>query len=412
MSPNGLAALGYAIAIGLLVGLERGWTERDADDGHRVAGLRTFGLLGLIGGVAALTAGWIGAVLILTAGAALLVGYARQARKADGRSATGTVAAVLVLGLGHLAASGRPGIALAAAAVTMFILSRRRWFHSLLDRLSATDVRAAAEFAILALVLYPLAPDRQLGPLDAINPHRLLLLIVCVSGASFLAWLAGRHLARPNAPLIAAAAGALASSTAVTAALARRLRDRGFDQGLLTKGIMIASMVAVSRVALLVAALTPQALPQAVAPLALSFTVLSVGLWRTRAAPSAAARFDPPAGNPLDLRTALMFAALTALTTLGARFAATLSPSTGSIAVLTATGVADVDAAMLAFSVLPANQQSALGPMVALPVAANMAFKATLVVTLSGGKRGGLSAGTLAACAVSMALVALLMWPA
>ena len=45
--------LGLALAIGLLVGLERGWRERDAPEGSRTAGIRTFGISGLLGGIVA-----------------------------------------------------------------------------------------------------------------------------------------------------------------------------------------------------------------------------------------------------------------------------------------------------------------------------------------------------------------------
>ena len=46
-----LTGLGLALAIGMLIGLERGWHQRDLPDGHRVAGVRTFALLGLLGGI-------------------------------------------------------------------------------------------------------------------------------------------------------------------------------------------------------------------------------------------------------------------------------------------------------------------------------------------------------------------------
>ena len=43
--------LGLALAIGFLIGLERGWRERDEEEGHRAAGFRTFSLIGLLGGI-------------------------------------------------------------------------------------------------------------------------------------------------------------------------------------------------------------------------------------------------------------------------------------------------------------------------------------------------------------------------
>jgi MgtC family protein len=49
-----LQRLGLALLVGLLIGAERGWQERSATEGERVAGIRTFGLLGLLGGFWAL----------------------------------------------------------------------------------------------------------------------------------------------------------------------------------------------------------------------------------------------------------------------------------------------------------------------------------------------------------------------
>ena len=50
VSLSDLLGVGIALAAGLLIGLERGWHQRDLSDGHRVAGLRTFALIGLLGG--------------------------------------------------------------------------------------------------------------------------------------------------------------------------------------------------------------------------------------------------------------------------------------------------------------------------------------------------------------------------
>ncbi|MDI1230287.1 MAG: MgtC/SapB family protein [Methylobacter sp.] len=46
--------LSVSLAIGLLIGVERGWKDREAEEGHRIAGVRTYGLIGLMGGVCCL----------------------------------------------------------------------------------------------------------------------------------------------------------------------------------------------------------------------------------------------------------------------------------------------------------------------------------------------------------------------
>jgi len=347
-----LLALGYAGAIGLLIGLERGWTERGADDGHRVAGIRTFGLLGLVGGAAALIAGSIGVAIVVLSGIVLIVGYWRQTVASDGQSATGAVAGFLVLGLSALAASGQPETALAGAAIVIFLLSSRQRLHKLVSDLTAREMRAAAEFAIVALVLFPLAPDRGVGPFAAINPHHLLLVVVLVSGISFAAYLAGHHISRGKGPMLTAAVGALVSSTAVTAALARRMRSNLGETGPLKVSLLIASIVGGLRVLVLIAVLAPAAFANSAYAILPGLAVLAAAaVWAGRGGVPAGDE-SPPVGNPLELGAAVTFAAIAAVATLGARLASSAFGSSGPLIVYTATGMVDVDAAVLAFSSL------------------------------------------------------------
>ncbi len=46
-----LSRLAVSLSIGLLIGLERGWRTRNEEDHLRAAGLRTFALTGLTGGI-------------------------------------------------------------------------------------------------------------------------------------------------------------------------------------------------------------------------------------------------------------------------------------------------------------------------------------------------------------------------
>lgn len=407
-----LLSLGYAGAIGLLIGLERGWTERSADDGHRVAGIRTFGILGLVGGAAALITGPIGVAIVLLSGIVLIVGYSRQTLASDGQSATGAIAGLLVLVLGALAASGEPVTALAGAAVAMFLLSSRQRLHKLVSDLSADEMRAAAEFAIVALVLFPLAPDRGMGPFDAINPHRVLFVVVLVSGISFAAYLAGHHISSSKGPMLTAAAGALVSSTAVTAALARRMRDSDDDEGgMLTSALLVASIVGGLRVLVLIAFLAPIAFANAAAAILPGLAVLAtITIWAWDGKALSTKEWKP-VGNPLELRAAIAFATIAMVASLGARLATSTLGSSGPLVVFTATGLADVDAAVLAFSSLPAADQMMLaGPALAVPVAANMLLKAGITAIASRNRMGAKAALPLAGCAVLIIFAAAVIW--
>lgn len=406
-----LVSLGYAGAIGLLVGLERGWTGRGADDGHRVAGIRTFGLLGLAGGAAGLIAGWIGVAIVALSGIVLIVGYWRQALASDGQSSTGAIAGLLVLGLSALAASGQSETALAGAAIAMFLLSSRQRLHKLVNDLTAEEIRAAAEFAIVALVLFPLAPDRGMGPFGAINPHHLLLVVVLVSGISFAVYLAGHHVSRGKGPMLTAAAGALVSSTAVTAALARQMRSNGDEGEPLRVSLLIASIVGGLRVLVLIAILAPAALANAAYAILPGLALLvAVAAW-AGGGKAPATEAWAPVGNPLELGAAVTFAAIAAVATVGARLASSALGSSGSLIVYTATGMADVDAAVLAFSSLTDQEQAMLaGPALAAPVAANMLLKAVVTIVLSRSRAGAVAALPLFGCAAIIVFAAAVIW--
>ena len=118
---EGLAGLGLALLLGLLVGVQRGWSLRNEAAGSRFAGVRTFALFGLAGGMAAVTrAPAIAAIVSGAAAILILIGYAKSARAPDQLSGTTSLAALITLGCGYLAASGRSEMAtVIAVAMTL-----------------------------------------------------------------------------------------------------------------------------------------------------------------------------------------------------------------------------------------------------------------------------------------------------
>ncbi|WP_448580341.1 MgtC/SapB family protein [Thermaurantiacus sp.] len=404
-----LVPLALSLAIGLLVGLERGWSARGAEAGTRVAGFRTFGLLGLLGGLAALAPVPIAAV-ILGAGAALVVaGYARAAAEPHARSATSAIAGLLVLGLGWFAASGHPVEALASAAMMTMVLALRHQLHDLLRGMTAAEVEAVGRFAIVALVILPLMPDRAMGPLDAWNPRQLWFVVVLVSGLSFAGYVAARRMGPEKGLMTAAGAGALVSSTAVTAAYARRLARAGPVAPALAAGISIASVVMLARVMVLTGLLARSALPSLAMILVPALLVQAgLALWLVRRARQSGKVGDLELGNPLDFAPAIGLAAFLAGLALLSRWLLEHHGGAGIGFLLTLTGIADVDAAIITLSQLPpgAVAPHAAGLLLALPVLVNSLWKAGIVMAL-GGVRAGWPAAWPLVASVAVAGVAL-----
>lgn len=172
--PAFLPGLALAVAIGLLIGFERVWQQREEPAGQRVAGIRTFALLGLFGGVLGLV-GDRPLGLLAAAGAivALLIGHTLDMRRSGIVSATGAAAAMLTLQLGALATGGQAVLAATAAAVLVALLASRTRLHALVEASSSAEVHALVRLSLMALLVLPLLPDVGLGPYGSLNPRRL-----------------------------------------------------------------------------------------------------------------------------------------------------------------------------------------------------------------------------------------------
>lgn len=393
MEPSAtLQLLALALGVGLLVGLERGWQARTAPPGTRVAGFRTFGLLGLAGGVSALAPPLLAAVLLVGAAVLLLLGYVRSSAAPDALSATSALAGLLTLALGWLAASGLRAEALAGAAVMTLLLALRHRSHAFLRGLSEPEVEAVARFAIIALVILPLMPDRAMGPLEAWNPQRLWFVVVLVSGISFLGYAAARRMGPGRGLIATAAVAGLVSSTAVTVAYARRLREADGVAGPLVAGIAVANSVMFGRVLLLSAMLAPAALASLCAVVVPAGLVQGgFALWRLRMPPGGEGAGEVRLGNPLDLRPALALAGFVAALAVASRWLLERFGDAGVGVLLLLTGLVEVDAAIITLAGLPPAvvEPGRAGLLLALPVLANTALKAAVARAIAGGRKGG-----------------------
>ncbi len=390
------------LAIGLLIGLERGWQQRGRAAGSRVAGLRTFGLFGLIGGLAGYIAAGqapVSAVLMLGAAAVIVIGYRRQAQP----SATTEAAALVTLALARIAGHGQPVPAMALAAITAFLLSQRQGLHGWLRGLDADDLQALVRFAVVAAGLWPVLPDRGMGPYGAWNPRELWLVVVVVCALSFAGYLAGRRLGAGRGVLLTSAIGAIYSSTAVTASLAMRLRAQPDMLPAATAGIAIASAVMFLRITLLVGALVPFAFVDFARIVTPGGVLALVWAWLAARRSTAVAADAAPPGNPFALLPALAFALLVGLVSLAAHWAQQRYGDSGVAVTLALTGALDVDAAIVSLRALPSGSiaPGLAGAILALPVLLNTMLK-LVVVLVQGGRSAWRAALPLIAAALAI----------
>lgn len=409
--------LAIALLAGLLIGIERGWSLRGEPEGSRVAGFRTFALLGGLGGLVALTAEVIGlsiaAILLLGIVAMLGVSYARSIHDPDGYSVTSFVTSLLTLSLGLLAGSGYPALAMAGAAIVTALLAMRTELHGLLRKLGPTDVKALARFAIIAAAILPFLPDQPYGPYDAWNPRELWLIVILITGLSFLGYVANRIFGAAHGTVVTAVIGGAYSSTAVTASLAQRMRSEDSSRRSLSAGIALASAVMYVRVLLLCFILAHFAfVPLAMILMPAVIVAAVFGLLLLRK--SGAARTDEAieTGNPIHLVPAFLFALTIAVMLLAARWAEARYGSSGIAMLTLIIGSLDVDAAIVTLGNLSEGtiSKNLAGFVLAVTVFANMAFKTAVTVFTAGWKSGKAAIIALSASSGFLAITCLIFF--
>lgn len=400
---NEAIRIGTSIAAGLLIGIERGWTQRDHQRGTRVAGVRTFTLIGLGGGLAGLLGSkgqpWAAAAIVVAAAAILVIGYCNSIR--ESRDATTEVAGLVTLGIACLAGAGSVGLAIACAAATVLVLAMRDEIHGFVSRLDEADVKALARFAVIALGVLPFLPNHPMGPYGAWNPSKLWWVVVLVTGFSFMAYVANRIFGARRGTISTALIGGAYSSTAVTQSLAQRLGSEEAG-GAEAAGIALASAVMYLRVIALVAILAPRILWPFIAVVAPPLLVAWLaGWWLYRKA--ARCEGPSPPGNPIALIPALGFLLFVAVAAVVARWAEGRFGQDGIAVLLLVMGSMDVDAAIVTAGGLPPAAISAHLAALALggTILANMFVK--LGVTLAYAR----VKGTSAAIALGVSMVAL-----
>jgi len=282
-----------AALVGLAVGTEREWSGHTVGPDARFAGIRTFGLLGVLGGFS----GWffrsgsqqVAVGLLVVTMLFSVVAYATTMRR-PGTTADGTteVAAILVTALGFTAGIGERAVASAVAVVVVVLLAEKSFLHTTLKRADEIELRAAVQFAVLALIVLPLLPDRSFGPFDAIRPRALWTVVLIYLAMNFGGYLARKVIGESRGLVVTGLLGGLVSSTAVALNFSRRSRDEPSLSPVLALGVIAACTVLVPRIIFVCAVLRPAiaiaVLPMLLPPLLMGVALIGRPLWRLRSA--------------------------------------------------------------------------------------------------------------------------------
>lgn len=402
--------VGSGLVTGALVGIERGFKLRAQREGYRVAGVRTFSLLGLGAGVAGLISTrqpFAAAAILIAMLLYLAIAYAPKL-KAKG-DVTSPIAAAATTAVAFLGGTGAIGLALACAAIIVLVLALRDELHGFVGRLDEADVKALARFGVILLAVLPFLPNQQMGPYLAWNPWKLWWVVVLVTGFSFAGYIANRIFGARHGTIGTALLGGAYSSTAVTQSLAQRL-GTGEGGGAEPAGIALASAVMYLRVIALVAVLATRMLWPFVIVLAPALIVAWLaGWWLYRKAPRTEG--PSPPGNPIALVPALAFLAFVAVAAVVARWAEGRFGEQGIAVLLLIMGSMDVDAAIVTAGGLPPAAITAELAALALggTIFANMSVKLGVTLAYARGKGRDAALG-LGASMVALAASLVVGW--
>ncbi len=405
--------LAVAFAIGLMVGIERGWKSRGVEDNGRAAGLRTFGLAGLMGGICGILAAPLGAGFVGIAFLAFSAAFGAfswlEARSKGTLSATTLIAGMLTFLLGAMATLGDVTLAIAAAVSMTVLLALRTQLHSWIARVTWEEIRAGLILMVMTFLLLPLLPNRPVDPWGVVNLHEVWLLAIMMALISFTGYVAVRLFGDLLGVIVTAAAGGLASSTATTLTFARLAREQPQAARLLAGGILISGTVMLLRVGAIATVLNPRLLAPLAVPLGVAAAALGV-IALIFAFGSGAASTDhslPNARpkltivNPLVVGTSIKLAGYIILVMLAAELVRRGWGNTGVLAVAGVSGIADVDAITLSMARMNTPLQLARDAIL-LAVAVNTATKACMAAWV-GGKAVGLRVGLASATAITLA---------
>ena len=377
-----LQRLGVALAIGLLIGTERGWSRRQLAEGTRVAGIRTFGLIGLLGGLWAVVGHFAGEAVLAVAFAALaavlIVTQAYVLKQSADVSATTMVAALVTFGLGALASFGELEVATSSAVIVALLLGVKPELHRLVARIERRELIAVIQLLLMSVVLLPVLPDQGFGPWQALNPYRIWWMVILIAGVAFAGYVAVKVAGARLGILLTGIFGGLVSSTATTLSLSRLGKSRPSLHRLLSAGVIVASATMFPRMLLLAAIIAPDFALRLVWPIGLAgLTAYGFAYWFWRDAPEGGAATELAPANPFEFGVALQYGALLGVIMLLSFALQDWMGDAGLFLLAAVSGLADVDAVTLSFGGRVADAS------LAAPLAASAALIAALSNTLA-----------------------------
>lgn len=294
--------------------------------------------------------------------------------------------------LGPITLTAPLWVAISVAVFAVLLISARERLHRFAATLRDGEIITLAKFLIIIGIVLPLLPDTPVTSLTAITPYQVWLAVVAVSTLSYASYLMQRFIAPNHGVFISAALGGLYSSTATTVILSRRATDTTQNISDLQSAIVLATSIMFLRILAVVGVFNLE-LALIMLPalgllcalgLATSFTIHQMA--GTQNGPKGEA--SPPS-NPLEVTTAITFAGLFIILSVGVAWAKTHFGEEGLFVLGALAGVTDVDPFVLNLAQgAGALNLHAAATAILVAASSNNMLKAVYTLTVSGRSRG------------------------
>ncbi|MEH0083541.1 DUF4010 domain-containing protein [Vibrio antiquarius] len=396
-----------ALLLGAIVGTQRGWVMRNSVEGSRVAGIRTFSLVGLLGGLVGILANIYTPLLIGFALIALVIltciAFVIQQKKSGDVSITGVVSIMVVFVLGNLTVSGEAVLAAAAAVITAVVLDNKRELHQALQKLQEYELDAALRLLLISIVMLPLLPNQSYGPWNALNPYEIWWMVVLIASISFVGYFAIKIGGAKRGILFTSVFAGLSSSTALTLQFSHLSREQASISPLLASGILLSCGTMFPRLLIVLSVINPQ-LVKLLWPIVMAMMVALYipAWWIWRRSEVEQIEQSNKQTNPLALQSALFFGLVLAVIMLLAHALSDWFGNAGVLILSALSGITDVDAISLTLGRQSTQTLSvttaALGILIAASV--NTIVKMGMVIAIGDKKLWRLIAPVMTGCVV------------
>lgn len=294
--------LGLALGLGLFVGLEREWRQKDA-------GLRTFGFAALLGALGGVNGESYALVSLLLLGVLLSLMNWQVIRRGDKPELT-TSAALLVTGyVGVLAGVGHTFTPVIVAIASAGLLAWKEQLADFSIGLTSAELRGAILFAILAFVVYPILPRTALDPWGLVQPRAAWVTVILIAAIGFANYVLLKSFGAKGVQITGFLGGLVNSTVTVTELATRAKESDGKLQDEAYRGVLLATCAMAVRNAVLLGIVATAALMAALLPIALILAASLLFAVRDFGRKPAKAAEAPqiPLRSPFSLQSALKF---------------------------------------------------------------------------------------------------------